>query len=647
MIIRSVVLACFIGLIVGCSSSSVKPEPQTVSLNNDTLIKLGITAASPAPQYPFEEFYKTSQISGFEFKSDKSGVYFLKKDAKVENVFEYNFANRKIKQITFFPETVSSFLVDPKGKYLIIQKDIGGSELYDLYRFDLKTKKVKRLTDGKNEERNFACDLTKDGRKLYFAQSREKRNYSDIMSYDLVSDKIETVLKANKEQLYCSTLNKKNNLLGFTKFIDNNEVHLGLLDLDTGKYKYILNEKGIKSSDGVFADNTDNIYFLSTKGSDLFRLWVYNTKSELVELAKTDISNSIEGVGIYGSGSVSVVRYRGELAPKVKVYSGVLEAELKLPIAPENIKNAMFDKEDPKLGIIIAQNGAAPKQYYVLNHDKLDLLYNSNQSSIKDEHFSKSSSLFVNSFDGLKVPAHYFIPNGTSSTNKKPVVFWIHGGPEDNVDPEFSSVIQYILNQGFIVVAPNVRGSTGFGKAYQFKDNGDWGGGHIKDIVAVAEFTRGLDFVDSQNIFVLGGSFGGFSVMSLITQYPKVFKAAVDIFGPVEFASFVNSWPPQVQPYWITELGFDPRLDKAKNEKVSPLYHVQNISIPLQVHQGANDIRVPKAQSDLLVSEIKKAGKDVDYFVYDSEGHGFTKFENSKLCFTRITDFFRKQSNKQ
>lgn len=247
----------------------------------------------------------------------------------------------------------------------------------------------------------------------------------------------------------------------------------------------------------------------------------------------------------------------------------------------------------------------------------------------------------MKSFDGLKVPAHFFIPHGTSSQNKRPVIFWIHGGPEDHVDPEYSPRLQYMLSQGFIIVAPNVRGSTGFGKSYQYKDNGDWGGGHIKDIVAVAEYTRSLEFVDAKNLFIIGGSFGGFSVMSLITQYPEVFRAAVDIFGLIELASFMESWTPLQQNYWLSELGADPRKNEEFNRRVSPLYHLENIKIPLQVHQGANDIRVEKSQSDKLVARMKELGKPVEYHVYPDEGHGFTKFNNAQACYERSLNFFK------
>jgi len=629
-----------IGLILGGSLFLNCCTPQV--FDGATLKKLGISSKPSAPRYPFDEFYKTGQIHSFAFTPDKSAVYFLKKDDAVENVFEYNFSSKKISQVTHYPETVSAFLVDPKGKFLIIQKDTGGSEIYDLYRFDLLTKTTTALTNGKNIERSFLCDIAKDGSRVYFSQSRNKREAYDVKVYDLVNKKASMLASGNGGELYCRKLNESNTLLTISRFVDNNELHLGLLDLSTGKVTYVLSEKAVKNEGEAFGRDQD-LFFLSTKESDSMRLWRYDIATSRLELAKTDISSGLEEIDVFSKGHVSSIKYRGELAPKTKIYDGIFEKEKRLPFAADKIKGVVFHPEDSNLGILVVQEAAAPIKYYAFVGGKADLIYDSNQSAIKNEDFAMYHSLFVSSFDQTRIPVHYFIPNGTSSNNKKPVAFWIHGGPEDHVDPEYSSIIQFIVNQGFIVVAPNVRGSTGFGKKYQFMDNNDWGGAHIKDIVAVAEFTKNLDFVDRENVFILGGSFGGFSVMSLITQYPQVFKAAVDIFGLIELSSFMKAWSALGQAYWIQELGFDPRVDKVRNEQVSPIFHIDRIAVPLQVHQGANDIRVLKSQSDKLVSELKKRGKSVDYFVYPDEGHGFTKFANSKACFTRITDFFHRQ----
>jgi len=368
-------------------------------------------------------------------------------------------------------------------------------------------------------------------------------------------------------------------------------------------------------------------------------MWKYDLASSKLDLVDIGMNNDIQSVSIFGDGKVTVLNYRGKLAPKTKVYDGVFGAEKSLNL-PGDLAGAAFSNFDPSIGVVTVENTHTPSQYFLIKNGQATPIYDSNQSSIEGKYFSKSYSTFVKSFDGLEVPAHFIIPNGTSASKKRPAVVWVHGGPEDHVDPVYSSLQQYLTNNGFVLIAPNVRGSTGFGKSYQFKDDADWGGGHIKDLVAVANYAKTLDFIDKENVFIIGGSFGGFSVMSLVTQYPTVFKAAVNIFGPIEMAKFVDSWPPLTQNYWMTELGGDPRKDENLNKRISPLYHVEKIKIPLQVHQGANDIRIPKEQSDLLVGKIKQQGMPVDYKVYSDEGHGFLKFENTKKCFTSVVDFY-------
>jgi dipeptidyl aminopeptidase/acylaminoacyl peptidase len=293
--------------------------------------------------------------------------------------------------------------------------------------------------------------------------------------------------------------------------------------------------------------------------------------------------------------------------------------------------------------VISVETAGQPLRYYLVGKGSPQLLYDANRSGIDSRYFSEWRSGWVTSFDGLKLPVHLFIPNGTSAQQPRPVILLIHGGPEAHVDPGYSSEIQFLNNRGFIVVAPNVRGSTGFGKAFESLDDNDWGGGHIRDLVAVVAAVRELDFVEAGNVFAAGMSFGGFSVMSLVTQYPELVRAGADFFGFTELATFVDSWPHYLQQNIAAELGFDPRRDPVRNRAVSPLYHLDRVRIPLQIHQGANDSRVPREQSDWLVQRLRDSGRTVEYFVYADEGHGFSRFANQRLAYLRLVDFFRRQ----
>ena len=345
---------------------------------------------------------------------------------------------------------------------------------------------------------------------------------------------------------------------------------------------------------------------------------------------------------MYADGRIAVIDYRTGLEGRTAVFIGGIDVTSSFGLSPQTVRGAAFSDSDSDLGVLLTATASMPGRYYQVGDNRPALLYDANQSGIDNIYFAEARSLLVPSFDGLKIPVHLYIPNGTSIINKRPAIFLIHGGPQEHLDPLYDSIIQFLANRGFIVVVPNVRGSTGFGKLYASLDNNDWGGGHIRDIVEVAAAVQTTGIIDADNLFIVGTSFGGFSVMSLITQYPDIFRAAVDFFGFTELATFVDSWPRHLQRHLFAELGFDPRDDLVRNQALSPLYHVDRIRIPLQVHQGANDIRVPRAQSDWMVQRMRRMGSTVEYYVYPDEGHGFTHFDNERLAYQRLIAFFRR-----
>jgi dipeptidyl aminopeptidase/acylaminoacyl peptidase len=602
-------------------------------------IDLGDISSRPVAQrVPFERFFQIHNISGLEFSPDARTLYFLRNDGRVDNVFAVDLVDRRTRQVTAFSEPVHTLLVGRKGKYLIIAQDIAGNERYDLYRFDLKTGETLRLTKSGAGDMSFPCDLSPDGAFLYYGKSRDGRSESDLWRLELQTGEKRVILPANERLLECGEASPDGRFLLFREFVENNEKHLGILDLYTGKAHYIMRVPGVNNVDAGFSRG--RVYFLNAMGADGFRLWQYQIGAPLPTLVKIPIPHPIESLSFQADGRAVVVRYRDKLASRTAIFVDHFRQSSTFGFAEEDIVGAVFSRAEPKIGVIVAAGAVMPPRYFLLTPAGLELLYDSNQSGIEPRHFTKVRSIRVPSFDGLKVPVHLFIPNGTSSKSPRPAIFWIHGGPEEHIDPIFDSQIQFLANRGFVVVAPNVRGSTGFGKQYALLDDGDWGGGHIRDIVEVAGFVRNLDFVDGEKLFILGESFGGFSVLSLITQYPDVFRAAVDISGMSELATFVDSWPAYVDSYVLRELGFDPRRNATRNQAVSPLYHVDRIRIPLQIHQGLNDRRVPKAQSDRMVEHMRRLGLSVEYHVYEDEGHGFSRFSNEQTAFNKISDFF-------
>jgi len=602
----------------------------------------GITQRPPAPEFPFERFLQTRPLGQLRFAADNRSLYLTRNDGRVQNLFAIELDSGALRQVTDFDEPVAEFLPDHRGRFLIVAQDHGGDENFDLYRFDLATGERRRLTDAGDGDTTMLCGLSPDDRLLYYAQTRDNRREAGLWQVELDSGRARVLLPGNGHTYDCDQVSADGRYLLFGELVGFDERHLGLLDLATGTRRDIARSPGVNNLDAQFA--ADQVYFRSAMDADRFQLWRYRIGADRPVPVRLPFDNDIERFAMYAGGRVAVVGYRSALSGRTAVFVDGFDAPAGFGLAPEAIAGAVFSDSDPGLGVVFIEAADTPPRYYLVGGDSPRLLYDANQSGIDNRLFAAARSLLVPGFDGLHIPVHLFIPNATSACAPRPALLLIHGGPEDHIDPVYLSAVQFLANRGFVVVTPNVRGSSGFGKHYASLDDGDWGGAHIRDIVAVAGAVRGLDFIDERNLFVAGESFGGFSVMSLITAYPTVFRAAVDLFGFTELASFVTSWPRFLQRNLFVELGFDPRLDRLRNRRLSPLYHLARIRIPLQIHQGANDSRVPRAQSDWLVERMRALGQSVEYFVYPDEGHGFTRRANEALAWERVVAFLRRHS---
>ncbi len=239
-------------------------------------------------------------------------------------------------------------------------------------------------------------------------------------------------------------------------------------------------------------------------------------------------------------------------------------------------------------------------------------------------------------FDGRQIPAWLYRPR--QATGPTAAVLSIHGGPEFQERTNFYPLYQYLLSRGVAVLAPNIRGSTGYGKSYQRLIHRDWGGGELKDIEASAQYLRSLSWVDGKRLAVYGGSFGGFATLSALSRLPDYWAAGVDLVGPSNLVTFARAVPPWWRAMLKRWVG-DPDEDVAMLTERSPITYVDQIRAPLMVLQGANDPRVVRAESDQMVERLRQRGHPVEYHVFDDEGHGFTKRRNQIRAWELASQF--------
>jgi dipeptidyl aminopeptidase/acylaminoacyl peptidase len=260
--------------------------------------------------------------------------------------------------------------------------------------------------------------------------------------------------------------------------------------------------------------------------------------------------------------------------------------------------------------------------------------------ALRNRKMVVGDSVAIPSFDGRKVPAFLYRPEGPGP---HPAVVLVHGGPTSQSLRTFSPQLQYLVSKGYVALVPNVRGSTGYGKAYTKLDNKDFGGGPLKDVVACKHWLSTEASVSADKVAIIGGSYGGYMVLAAATFAPTEFAAHVDYFGVSELKSLVEGFP----AYWTNGASFiyakfgnpkDP-ADQAYLHDRSPLYYADRVERPLLVVQGDKDVRVRKDQSDRIVEAVKKKGVPVYYLVLQNEGHGFSR-NDSRLQAFAATDRF-------
>ncbi len=245
------------------------------------------------------------------------------------------------------------------------------------------------------------------------------------------------------------------------------------------------------------------------------------------------------------------------------------------------------------------------------------------------------------SFDGKIISAFLWMPFNLKPDGSNPAVVLPHGGPTGQTTDYFNSTAAALASRGYVCIAPNVRGSTGYGMDFQKGNYQDLGGGDLQDEVYATRLLVDTGYVDAKKIGITGGSYGGFMTLMAIGKTPDVWAAAVEEYGIIDWYTMLQHEDPFLQQYERTLMG-DPEKDRAIYEADSPIKYIAGEKAPLLVLQGTNDIRVPREEAEQVVELLKKNGRTVDAHYYEAEGHGFSKRENQIDSLRRTVDWFNK-----
>ncbi len=347
------------------------------------------------------------------------------------------------------------------------------------------------------------------------------------------------------------------------------------------------------------------------------------------------------------------------------VYEGVFNEDMleinykhilvgRKPLNNGKLEHIDYD-EDADLFTITFSTATSPTQIYTVegkSRSKISLHTNEKILGIPRQHLSAGEDASFVSQDGLRVSARLYFPaKALGITGPRPVVYYIHGGPQGQERPDFAwfsmPLIQFLTLRGFAVFVPNVRGSTGYGLSYTKHVDHDWGGqdrlDHVHAMTKVLPKDKRLDVTRAA---VVGRSYGGYMTLTLAGRHPELWAASCDMFGPYDLLTFSERMPETWKPYFKIALG-DPEKLEEKEFLIerSPKSHLHDMSAPMLVIQGRNDPRVAAAESEDLVRNLKAQGKDIELLVFENEGHDVLKYENRVACYNAIADFFAKRLN--
>ena len=590
-------------------------------------------------QYSIETLMSNNRTSGGYFSKDANKLIYSSDKSGIFNIYEVDLKTNEEIQLT--DSTEESFFArgySPTTGEVIYSADKGGNENSHIYI--IRDGKSIDLTPGKNTKASF-FGWTKDELEMYVISNSRDPRFFDLYKINIKTLSSEMVFK-NDRGYNINSISNNDNYLVLSLNISRSEQKLFLFDFKRTQQIEISNQ--VANFSGQNFDKNDENYFYTTNyDSEFYYLMSYNLKNgerNIVFETDWDVAFSY----LSKNNSYRVIAVNEDAQNKLTITNMSDQSNLNL-IGFENMNiNSVGFSDDEKILRVSAGSPNSPGDIYTyeLSTNKLNKITSNLNSKVNPSDLVNAEVIRYKSFDGLEIPAILYKPHQASKLNKVPALVWVHGGPGGQSRVGYRALIQYLVNHGYAILAVNNRGSSGYGKTFYALDDQNHGEGDLQDCIWGKKWLQDQDYINSNKIGIIGGSYGGFMTMAAMTFEPEEFKVGVNIYGVTNWIRTLRSIP----AYWestrkslYNEMGDPYTEDSLRLYNISPLFHAKNIKNPVMVLQGANDPRVLQIESDEMVQEARNAGAYVEYVLFDDAGHGFIKKEQQIEGNERILTF--------
>jgi len=540
------------------------------------------------------------------------------------------------RQVTFFDEPIGGGQWSPTGarKGIAYTRDVGGDENYQVEYLDLSNPVPVRLTDGRGR----AGDVTwsPDGTKVAFTWTAKNGTDADFYIDDpLDRRQPELVYEAGTPGWGLADWSPDGKALLIGRFISVNETYLHVFDLESRTLKEVEPSKQKAGRlNAIFSGDGKGVYFTSDLGSEFQTLRHIDLASGKVTVLTGDVKWDVNDIALSEDGRYLAYVLNEDGANRLRIRDVTTATEVAMPQLPFGvIGDIEFESNGRRLAYSLQTPGAPYDVWTVAPGDATPVRWTESEiGPVDTKRLVAPSLVHYPTFDRVdgkprEIPAWVYKPAGAGP---HPVLINIHGGPEAQAQPIFSiATQQWAVELGYAVIAPNVRGSFGYGKTYVALDNGFKREDSVRDIGTLLDWIATQPDLDASRVVLIGGSYGGYMVLASMTHYNDRLRGAIDVVGISNFVTFLESTAEYRRDLRRPEYG-DERDPKMREflQRISPLTNVGRISKPMLVVQGQNDPRVPVTESEQMVAKIRANGGEVWYLLGLNEGHGFAKRDN-------------------
>jgi dipeptidyl aminopeptidase/acylaminoacyl peptidase len=582
--------------------------------------------------YEFARYLKIRGAWGASWSPDGRRLAFLTEITGVPQVWEVPAEGASPawpEQLTFYEERISSVEYSPTEEKILFGMDVGGNERTQL--FVLENGEVTDLTRAPDAI-HYSGGFSPDGGRVAYTATR--RNGTDFDVYVQGLDAEPEMVWEVAGYHTVSDWAPDGSALIVSRHHSNLDNDLYRLDLETGEATLLTPHEGEARFQGARVTPGEagrSAYLATDRDGDFMRLARLDLATlELTYLTPDDWD--VEGVDLSRDGRYLLASRNVEGYSDLLLFSGEGSRVPDLDV-PEGIVGGFeFSPDSRRLAFMLVGPTRNPDVWVLdLPDGEPRRVTRSSTAGIPRSTFRRPELVRFPSFDGREIPALFYQPEAENA----PVVVNVHGGPESQSRPTFAPVTQYLLDRGYAVFFPNVRGSTGYGKDYTHLDDVELRMDSVRDLAHAAEWLRERGH---ERIGVMGGSYGGFMVLAALTEYPEQWTAGVDIVGIANLVTFLENTGSYRRALREPEYG---SIEKNREflESISPIHKAEVIRAPLMVIHGKNDPRVPVGEAEQIVERVQNNGGQVEYLLYEDEGHGLAKLGNRLDAYPKIAAF--------